>query len=344
MKQLKATIITLNGYKNYGNRLQNLALSEVYKKKGCLVKTKWDCNIKSKIKNLIKCFLFFIPKYKRFSKFYHFSKKYIKETTNFNDTDFVIIGSDQVWNPLDALKRHELLGIGISCPIVAYSASFGVSNIKAEYKDLYKKGFSNISKVSVREEIGKKIFDDILLGKKPVVTIDPTLLLSSKDWDDFLIIPKKINSKNKYILKYFLGGLSNELESQIKKFARDNKYTIIDILDKKDLFYSSGPGEFLYLIKYSSIILTDSFHASVFSFIYNKPFIIYDRRVDSNGSMSSRLDTFISTFDLEDRKYIKDKNIVDYMIYDYTKSYKKLEKTRKMSNEFIDNSLKLFKN
>ena len=174
------------------------------------------------------------------------------------------------------------------------------------------------------------------------VLVDPTMLLDSKEWEKVSKKPKQIDKlKNKkYILNYFLGELTSDNKKIIEKFAKKNDCEIINILDKNDPFYKTGPSEFLYLEENAFLICTDSFHSSVFSILFNRPFLIFERK-DKFLSMNSRLDTLLSKFDLENRKFSKKEITNKDLKYDYTKAYKTLEKERKKSKDFLKKALEI---
>ncbi|MEH7484920.1 polysaccharide pyruvyl transferase family protein, partial [Neobacillus drentensis] len=66
--------------------------------------------------------------------------------------------------------------------------------------------------------------------------------------------------------------------------------------------YAIGPDEFIYYINSASLFCTDSFHGAVFSILLEKPFIVFERGSNKTStSMSSRIDTLLSTFKLESR-------------------------------------------
>ena len=276
----KIGIITLNGYFNYGNRLQNYALTKYLEDNGCEVYTIWDKNTKQLIKEKIKKSFKFLFKYKRFYNFYNFSKKYIKEISSSDvydkEIDHIIVGSDQTWNPMEIISNNKLLGIGFeNIPLSSYAASLGKSDIPKELNDLYFNSLSKFKYISVREKAGKKYLKK-LLGRSDIeVNIDPTLLLNKEDWKSIMTKPKNYNGE-KYILNYFLGELSDLKSEEIKKIAQKNNYKIVNILDPKDQYYVSSPSDFLYLIYNAEYIFTDSFHACVFSFIFDKSFIIFE--------------------------------------------------------------------
>ena len=114
--------------------------------------------------------------------------------------------------------------------------------------------------------------------------------------------PEQLKADKKYILKYFLGHVSEEKEKEIERFAKENNCDIIDILDKNS-FYATGPSEFVYLIKNAFLVLTDSFHSCVFSIIFNRPFLIFERDEEGMRNMNSRIDTLLQKFKLDGRRF-----------------------------------------
>ena len=119
--------------------------------------------------------------------------------------------------------------------------------------------------MSVREDTGKKIIEDLTNRDDIEVLIDPTMLLTIERWENVMKKPEQYRGE-KYILCYFLGNLSDEKKEAINAIAKEKKCKIINLLDKNDLYYSSGPSEFLWLEKNAELICTDSFHSSVFGF------------------------------------------------------------------------------
>ena len=336
----KIAIITLNGYFNYGNRLQNYALTRFLEKKGCIAYTIWDKNAKILLKEKIKISLKFMKKYERFSNFYNFSKNNIKEI-NSKDVvnkkiDYIVIGSDQTWNFNEVENDEKLLGIGFeNIPTISYSASVGLSYIPNEYREVYKNSLSRLKKISVREETGKEILENLLKRKDISVNIDPTLLLDAKEWDCIIKKPKNYNGE-KYILNYFLGELSPNKKKTIETIAKENNCKIINLLDITDSYFSCGPSEFLFLLKNSFLVCTDSFHACVFSFLYDVSFVVFEREDKAIGNMGTRIDMLLSKFMLINRRYNGKKITEENIKHDYSKSYKILEKERKVSEKYFD--------
>ena len=109
-----------------------------------------------------------------------------------------------------------------------------------------------------------------------------------------------------YVLLYFLGQLHEENKKLLKRLEKDG-YEIINILDVNSKYYTSGPSEFVWLVKNASLMITDSFHGCVFSILYHTPFISFNRKGDLE--MNSRINTLLKKFNFEDRMFDKD---IDY--------------------------------
>lgn len=335
----KVGIYTLNGNYNYGNRLQNYALLNY-------VKNNFNCEVNSiwfpSKKYLISEYFCSILIDKRLRNFRKFSNNYLKirflkeENLNF---DKYIVGSDQVWNyNAGQYSNSMFLNFSNLENNISYAASFGINDIPKDKIDEYKKGLNNIKYISVREDRGKELVKEITGRDDAVVLVDPTMLLTSEEWDRVSKKPKMLKN-DKYILNYFLGELSKERKDEIERIAKENDCEIINILDKNSPFYVCGPSEFLYLEKHAFLICTDSFHSSVFAILYNKPFVIFDREEKGMENMGSRLDTLINKFKLKNRRY-NGKNITkENLEHDYSEAYKILEKERKKSDEFLRKAL-----
>ncbi len=336
----KIGIITLNGNFNYGNRLQNYALLKYIQKLGFSVETIWLCNYKSYIKEKLKRIIYtFNYRKKSFLEFTDSNLKvnYCINKNKLNKYDKFIVGSDQVWNySFPDFNSSFFLDFSEYEKNVSYAASFGVDKIPQKYEKEYIRGLNNIKYISVRENAGYRIVKE-LISKECEVSIDPTLLLNSKEWDSIIKKPKKYNDK-KYIFCYFLGNISEHIKNEIYKYAKDNDLDIINLLDKNDKYYSSGPQEFLWFEKNASLICTDSFHSSVFGLIYDKPFIIFERD-DNEKNMYSRIETLLSKFQIKNRKFNGTNITKENIEHDYTDAYSILEIERKKSDDYLKRAL-----
>lgn len=212
----KIGIITIIDNNNYGNRLQNYALQEYLKKMNCHVVTlkndkyfNHKVNITKQINFLLRYFKnkikssFEIKKgrkenFKEFNKHIVFNKKLI--TTHNQEInqeyDYFIVGSDQVWKPnYLRLSDIDLLAFADNDKRISYAASFGVNKVSKEYENKIKKEIPKFKKISVREEEGKHIIELLTKREDVEVLIDPTMLLTDKEWDKVMQKPKKVPDK-----------------------------------------------------------------------------------------------------------------------------------------------------
>lgn len=357
----KVGIITLNGYKNFGNRLQNYALQATLEYLGFDVETILTFeneSIKRKMLNTLRILKRVDPKYNkshkldnaRTKRFKTFSNKYINETKRkinnsalasiANDYDYFVVGSDQVWNPSYIKKNSTFfLTFAPKEKRIAYAPSFGTEiipeNIKADYSEWLK----NMNFLSVREHAGSRIIHD-LTGLKAPVLVDPTLLIQKEKW---LSISKTSIHKpsEKYLLTYFLGDAYHNYFEDIKRIAADNQLVIINLADMDDSKrYDTDPSEFIDYINDAAIFLTDSFHGAIFSILMSTPFIVFDR-VSNLPSMNSRIDTLLKKFKLEGRKWQGSMEPSDLLYLDFSHIPLILEKERSESISYLKNALSL---
>lgn len=360
---MRIGIVTLIGNHNYGNRLQNYALEQVLKTKGTEVRTiEFDrtlpLSLKQSVKKPFSLVLNMLVKKRRMSKkmykikekeIYPFTEKYLNnisyKTQNLENFDLFFVGSDQVWNPHFSGDKSDLfLEFAPKNKRFSYAASFGVSEIPNEFKKGFSQFLSNMNKISVREEAGVRIVDD-LTSKKATLVPDPTMLLTRLEWETLIESSKGGNVRTLgdgklYILLYLLHGLTRERKSKIEKFAKKKGYVMIEIMgnffDEKHL--AANPIEFLELVKNAEMVFTDSFHCGVFSIIFHIPFVVFER--NDGAKMASRLHTLLKRFDLNDNLYTEETDFENLKsLMDFSRVDVVLEGWRQVGMDFIDKSL-----
>lgn len=357
MQNKTGLIVTLYGNYNFGNKLQNYALVQVLGELGIFAHTadviyRYEnhfMNIKNLIKKIVVTVFRSSIEKKRKRKFTEFSNCYLNVThekyyTNSINRiaryDFIIYGSDQIWNPSCFGDSNLFLGyLGTKEQNIAYAASFGISSLPEKLQARYRDGFKNFHRISVREEGGLKIIRQSDCCQDIEVTLDPTLLITGDVWQS---IEKKPNalSTDDYVLIYFLGTMSDEIKNIIYRFSEKYKFHIVNIMDANSPCYAIGPEEFLYLERNAKLVCTDSFHSCVFSFLFDTPFIVFDRVGVEN--MSSRMETFLAKFKLEDRKFSG--NIVSkHLLHNYEKGQMILRQEKEKSLCFLKESLNIIR-
>ena len=370
----KVGIVTLHGYHNYGNKLQNYAMHKVLSDFGFTTDTlilHKQLHFFSTIQNRFKMIFRQSPsksieivikrfKPKRYSKedeklvnsrtdiFKQFSKDYLSEKFLKLDIDnvakinkeynYFVTGSDQVWNPVYISNMEKyFLTFADKSKRVEYAPSFSCPKLPKSHEKKYRKWLREMSRVSVRETEGAEIIRE-LTGINAPVLVDPTLLLSKKQW---LSIANKASNRPEqgYILTYFLGETSSDTEQYIQNLAQEKNTKIIrlgDIHDKES--YITGPREFIDYINNAAVLLTDSFHGVVFSILLETPFLVYERKTNI-PTMYSRIETLLDRFDLRHREA---RNVVqDIFDIDFGHTYEILEFEKEKSLNYLRDALNI---
>ena len=334
-------IITIYDENNYGNRLQNYAVQKIIENMGFEVQTLKNINIVDGIDYLEEAKK--VDKSRR-EKFLEFNKNInVYDEVIYHHKvpkdlekkfDYFVIGSDQIWNHNfpDRFSDFVFADFVPSQKVIVFSASFGISEIETEHINKYEK-VKNIKNISVREEAGKEILEKNFNISNVEHLIDPTLMLSAEEWKKVSKKPENLDTEN-YIFKYFLGPISEKRNKEILRFAKEKNYKVIDIMDKKEDFYATGPSEFIYLIENSKVVFTDSFHSCIFSIIFNKPFLYFPREGNLKN-INSRLESLFNKFNISGRYF--DKKISDTVLdFDNTNIKEILKKEQNKVFNFLN--------
>ena len=264
----------------------------------------------------------------------------------------IIAGSDQIWNTDISLNdsSYFLDFISESNKKVAFAASFGRMSLHNSNKDYLLNQIKKIKHLSVREKEGANIINKGV-GIVPFVCLDPTLILNSLVWEEYMIKPR-LNYK--YILCFVIGNFSHFTDQACKKVGKDmnlpivmvNNYGIINRLNKNYKFNDKlSPFELLGLIKDAELVITTSFHGTAFAINFNKEFYALPTSLKSKSSeRNSRITNVLEKFNIADR-YIKDLNDLNKKIEEqkkinYIDVNKLLAVERNASLSFLKNALK----
>lgn len=335
---MKIALITTHNANNYGAVLQTFATQEVLKRYGDVTIINYNNKHISRSMDLIrfiptlhgilglgKDIARLLPRYRVLQKFGQFFDDYFNLTELMsaceidkvsNEYDVFVAGSDQIWNPSCISSSGEIDGVYFLDYVqtdkikISYASSMGgyeYSDAEADQVKCYLKDFSLIS---VREKDTKQYFEN-LLERNIEHVLDPTLLLSNKEWFKALDIQNK-TIQEKYILFYCVPKLKGIRD--IAKYYKDKFGIKIIALDqglssgvKVDKHVrDAGPKEFIELFMNAEFVITDSFHGTCFSINFKKPFIAFTEGVHSNRIKSilevTGLDNrLVSDFDDVDR-------------------------------------------
>ncbi len=277
---MKTAIITFTNELNYGAVLQAYALQNFLEKKveTEIINFKFDLNSTSFLRKSLEI----IKKI----KFDFFKRKYLKMSSkrinNFNDFKrnmqnytVAIVGSDQVW-ALDIIKNWKDIFFLNNIKNVrkySYAASFGKNENYIENKDEIGKYLNDFESISIREKSSCDLLkmDNI----ENYFCVDPTLLLNSEDYINSLNLTKY---NKKYILVYML--VIDEKLVDIANKVSEIMGLKIYCFNNKNRFGKNGicipnssPRKFVEMFYNAEFVITNSFHGTCFSIIFNKRFI-----------------------------------------------------------------------
>jgi len=226
--------------------------------------------------------------------------------------DAVIAGSDQVWNPL--LNDGDfcyLLPDGNGFTRISYAASLGRGSFDGFCcNEQVREALRRFDYISVREEGSKEKLEAFVELEKPIeLTVDPTLLLKASD---FNAVASKRQIRKPYIFLYTVRGLKQTINGAdiLSKRTKLPVYTLMPGSFKKSMLKmnkntapgDAGPLGFLAMIRDADYVVTDSFHGSVFSVLFNKKvFIVAEKQPDGGLVIDQRLDGLCDLFGIHDR-------------------------------------------
>lgn len=220
--------------------------------------------------------------------------------------DALIAGSDQIWSVHeDTYNPFFFLDFSANKK-VSYAPSLGSGTIPEALKPELQRLLSDYSAISVREELSAKQLSEII-GQDVVWAADPTLLLRREEWESFVrdtIVPVK----GPYLLCYFLENQPWYFE-QAKILARKLRLRPVLIPNRWDYLSNGyvidgavGPKEFVALFRDAECVLTDSYHGSIFSLLFEKKFQYLQRfREDDPGSQNIRIHSLFGYLSCTDR-------------------------------------------
>lgn len=219
--------------------------------------------------------------------------------------DAFVCGSDQIWSPRCFDVHYFLDFVTDPGKKVAYAPSFGCDVIgdheKAKRIASLLRDFGSIA---VREESGADIVES-LTGRRPQVVLDPTLLLDADAWSGLARAYPVGDAP--YCLLYFLGSHRGNA-SAARRIAASAGLRVLEVPVFQNrrgrpgaLGPDVGPAEFVALVRGASLVCTDSFHGMVFSTLFKRPFVAFERfDPDDSASQNTRVYSFLGMAGLEE--------------------------------------------
>ena len=196
------------------------------------------------------------------------------------ELDAVVSGSDQVFNaeilPHDELLAYLLIPFAASkFRLIAYAPSFGNTDLSQETKKEISKPLQDFHFLSAREAPGQRLLQE-LTGKSIPLVLDPVFLVSRQAWMNIASQVKAIPKP--YILCYALngrealGGIANKVKSILNIPIVMITAKVRNRIKADVALFDVGPREFVWLFENANFVVTDSFHGTAFSILFEKDF------------------------------------------------------------------------
>lgn len=341
----KIGILTFHYSDNYGAVLQSYALRTI-------INSLSNCEAEiinyvpreftyPLYKNDKKSWQLLCEKRKKFEEFLQMkcgiNSPMISEVTG-NQYDYYCVGSDQVWNLMFADLEYFLPNLDEEAIKISYAASIGM-NFENAYKrkDLFEKYISKFKSISLREQEHIELIKTVC-QKECQCVLDPTLLLKAEDYS---LIISKDNVYDKPFILFFWLHHDDELMNGIefvndlsRKYGIPIVHTVVGAkpyvfnMDAGSMIYE-GVDYFLWYIKNASFVVTNSYHATLFSIQFKIPF--YTFLVDK---MRSRLDTLSEKLGIHSRivdSYINFTMIDDNINFEDIDNRLRVERAKSMN-------------
>lgn len=267
------------------------------------------------------------------------------------DADVFITASDQIWNPFcggfNPMMFLEFVEGRKKC--VAYSSSIARPKFPDSVERRAKDCLAKFKYIAVREQSSVEYLKTLLDRNDVRLVVDPTLLLTRDQWIDFsnrATIEFKLPER--YIFCYFIGNRNDDYGAMVedvkKRTGIDDVITVScgNMCNFGDgIFYNGGgPYEFVYLLRNSVLVCTDSFHATLFSLKMGVDFvhILKNANDNANVSQNSRMYDILARYELAHKLYKKDSN--DWLrTPNFSGIYRKMSAEIEDSMEFLNREI-----
>jgi len=368
---MRLAIITLPLHTNYGGLLQAYALQYALERMGHQVDVinikQFSFGLNIPLSRIVKrlrsryikhedCYVFYERKIKQLAPvirqhtnrfihtYIHTRNMFALTSIRQDDYDGFVVGSDQIWRPNFFPKISQAyldFTAGWNVLRVAYAASFGVDDV--EYTDKQIKqcrdAILRFNGVSVRECSGVSLCKQYF-SIEPEWVLDPTMLLERVDYERIISeakVPDSAGDLFCYILdeteetKHFSESLAASKGMKIFRLNAFSENKIVPLAERIQPPVES----WLKAFADAKLVVTDSFHACVFSILFHKPFYV----LPNKGRGMSRIESLLKMFGIEQRLLLQYELNVSSEVIEWDKVDRQLEHWRRKSQLFLENNL-----
>lgn len=301
-------------------------------------------SLRARISGLIQDIYLSPLKSRRIKKFRDFINLYIAPYCRpvSDSFDCIICGSDQIWRKQAGLggKYNPTYFGGGNLKAgfyISYAGSMGELKITKEDIDTLKDLFSNFRSISVREEKLAKTLLSQNIVKELCVVADPTILVGTKIWEDFIgDAPSSVGGRYALYYKLMYDSFNDE---DIKQYTKDHSLKLITLegnIRREDYFNGSltnaDPLEMLRLIAHADYVFTSSYHGLVFSLLFKRQVACAFKE------NKARAQSLLSFLGISERMIEKSQPIPSSLI-DYNMVGLRLTELSKASQDWLDGNL-----
>ena len=362
---MKTGTVTWISFRNFGTYLQAYALQKALQNLGCENKIIDDAKVvaafpKKKFSpiRMLRSIPWLCPKRAEFNRksaevaalYDEFKNTYIdldkswysrEELASAYDT--YIAGSAQIWSPTSYFDDFYYLGF-TDRRKVAYAPSLGTTVYPEHRTETAKTFLQKFASLSVREPQGAALLKEHF-GLDAQVVADPTLLLTREDWEK--LATESATPQHPYVLCYFL-TYNKAYIDYAKEYCRRKGLAMKLLVVRHDFIglgtdeVYTGPVGFLNAVKGAEAVLTDSFHACIFSMLFEKQFYAFKRFKDGAAvSQNSRIENLLGKVGLSERFLDECSPMVDDAAIPYAKVASVLSDMRAESIDYLKNALNI---
>lgn len=279
---MRVGIVTVYDSANYGSYLQAYALKTTLEEMGHIVffiKVRSEKEVRKLFfgtkREWKKYLTNYVENYKKYQKFLEDRIEFREielEDVNEKNIDYVLYGSDEIWNVCtNVFQRGCFYGENIKVPKLAYAVSVGKAQIEdfKKYPNL-QKDIMKFEKIFVRDSLTKKVIEQIT-GKEWQQVCDPTFLIDGKKMKKAYQNP----IKEPYLLVYAY-TLPKQIQEYVIRYAKEKKLKLVSACMKQDWCDETiicSPLEFSTLVAEAKLVVTATFHGSIFSFLNESRFV-----------------------------------------------------------------------
>lgn len=256
--------------------------------------------------------------------------------------DCYVVGSDQVWST--GMQEYFLPEIADKACCISYAASIGVGMdypwLKKSVLQQYVPKFTSVS-VREYEHVG---FIEKVCGRKCECLLDPVLLLNADDYEDF--IAKESLREEKFIFFFWLMHDKEYMHGVefVNRLSRLLEMPVVHAFQSAPdyMFYNDGGSmqfegieNFLWYTRNAEYVVTNSYHATLFSIQFHTPFYTFPSK-----SMRSRIDTLCRRFAIHERVvegYLPMDQV--HKDIDFGSIYRKISEQREDSFRYLQKAL-----